>query len=329
MRTAKLHPAQQRYVQLLVSQGKDLAREGQRSEARQRFTQALVFQPSHVEALLWLAGISDDPQQSIRYLSRVLEIAPHHPAARAGLRWARRKVAASALPFPPPRRDLALAPLHWLDRMLLSGAAIVCLAACALLSAMIWQAPEAIGAALQPTAAPAAADMVTPSLVPAAVSTATSVPPIAATDTPSPIATDTLLPTPTNTSVALAALAPATPLGSHWIDIDLSDQRLVAYEGETPVLSALVSTGISRYPTPTGEFQVRRKVRVQSMSGPGYYVPNVEWVLFFHQAYALHGTYWHRNFGHPMSHGCINMTNEDAQWIFQWAPIGTPVRIHQ
>jgi lipoprotein-anchoring transpeptidase ErfK/SrfK len=94
------------------------------------------------------------------------------------------------------------------------------------------------------------------------------------------------------------------------------------------VLTALVSTGVRRYPTPPGEYRILRKVRIQAMSGPGYYVPNVEWVSYFLDGYAIHGTYWHNNFGHPMSHGCVNMRNEDARWIYEWAPLGTPVSVY-
>jgi lipoprotein-anchoring transpeptidase ErfK/SrfK len=118
---------------------------------------------------------------------------------------------------------------------------------------------------------------------------------------------------------------PATALGRKRIELDLSEQRLSAFEGDTVLLTAPVSTGTTRYPTPAGEYTIIRKVRSQVMSGPGYYLPNVEWVSYFLAGYAIHGTYWHSNFGHPMSHGCVNMTNHDAQWIYNWAPKGTPV----
>jgi lipoprotein-anchoring transpeptidase ErfK/SrfK len=118
-----------------------------------------------------------------------------------------------------------------------------------------------------------------------------------------------------------------THLGEKWIDIQLSTQTLTAYEGDTPVLSALVSTGVPGLPTPQGEYTIIRKVRSQVMSGPGYYLENVEFVSYFYKGYALHGTYWHNNFGHPMSHGCVNMTNADAQWIYEWAPKETRVRV--
>ena len=103
-----------------------------------------------------------------------------------------------------------------------------------------------------------------------------------------------------------------------WIEVHLGEQRVIAYEGTRPVRSFIVSTGLPRTPTVTGQFRIRMKVRSQTMSGPGYYLPNVEWVQYFYRDYAFHGTYWHDNFGQPMSRGCINMTNEDAKWLFDW-----------
>lgn len=119
-----------------------------------------------------------------------------------------------------------------------------------------------------------------------------------------------------------AATHPAT--AEKWIDVDLSEQRVVAYEGQQPVRTFVVSTGLPATPTVQGEFRVRMKVRRQTMSGGsaqyGYYnLPNVEWVQYFYEDYAFHGTYWHNNFGQPMSHGCVNMTNDDAHWLFGWA----------
>lgn len=109
--------------------------------------------------------------------------------------------------------------------------------------------------------------------------------------------------------------------------IDLSDQTLTAYEGARPVYSTLISSGTARTPTPVGEYAIYTKLRSQTMSGPGYSLPNVEYVAYFYSAYAIHGAYWHNNFGHPMSHGCVNMRNIDAKWLYEWAPIGTPVSV--
>ncbi|MBC7263322.1 MAG: L,D-transpeptidase [Chloroflexi bacterium] len=102
------------------------------------------------------------------------------------------------------------------------------------------------------------------------------------------------------------------------IEIDLSAQTLVAYEGDVPIFIALVSTGTAWTPTPVGQFRIYRKLLKQDMSGPGYYLADVPYVQYFFGAYALHGAYWHNDFGRPVSHGCVNLTVEDARWLFNW-----------
>jgi LysM repeat protein len=121
---------------------------------------------------------------------------------------------------------------------------------------------------------------------------------------------------------------PSSGGGGKWIDVDLSSQTVRAYQGNTVVRSMIVSTGISRYPTPPGRFRVYAKYPSVTMSGPGYYLPGVPHTMFFYKGYALHGTYWHNNFGRPMSHGCINLTRTDAAWLYSWTPVGTSVVIH-
>ncbi|PKO23787.1 MAG: hypothetical protein CVU38_02265 [Chloroflexi bacterium HGW-Chloroflexi-1] len=121
--------------------------------------------------------------------------------------------------------------------------------------------------------------------------------------------------------------APA-PVGGRWIDVNLSQQRLTAVEGQAPVFTALISGGLPGTPTVVGRFSIQTKLAAQTMSGPGYWLPNVPYVMYFYAGYAIHGTYWHNNFGHPMSHGCINMSTPDAAWLYGWASIGTPVVTH-
>jgi len=113
-----------------------------------------------------------------------------------------------------------------------------------------------------------------------------------------------------------------------YIDINLSEQTLYAFEGSNQVNSFLVSTGRRGYATPTGEFHIYGKDRYTLMDGPDYYLPNVPFVSWFLGDYSIHGTYWHHNFGHVMSHGCVNAPTDQAEWIFNWADIGTPVYIH-
>ena len=113
-----------------------------------------------------------------------------------------------------------------------------------------------------------------------------------------------------------------------YIDVNLSEQTLYAFEGGTLVNQFLISSGLRSHPSPTGEFSVYGKDRSALMDGEDYYLPNVPFISWFSGDYSIHGTYWHHNFGTPMSHGCINASTEDAEWLFGWDDIGTPVYIH-
>jgi lipoprotein-anchoring transpeptidase ErfK/SrfK len=120
----------------------------------------------------------------------------------------------------------------------------------------------------------------------------------------------------------------STGNGGRWIDVNLSQQMVYAYEGDTVVNSFVVSTGVAGTPTVTGRYKIYVKVRMQDMSGPGYHLRDVPYVMFFYGDYGLHGTYWHNNFGVPMSRGCVNLTIDDAAWLFSWASVGTVVEVH-
>jgi lipoprotein-anchoring transpeptidase ErfK/SrfK len=115
------------------------------------------------------------------------------------------------------------------------------------------------------------------------------------------------------------------------IEIDLTNQRLYAYEGDRQVYNFLISSG-KWGRTPTGVFRIWVKLRYTKMEGGSkalrtyYYLPNVPYVMYFFndaiprwRGYGLHGTYWHDNFGHPMSHGCINMKTEEVAQLYYWA----------
>ena len=116
--------------------------------------------------------------------------------------------------------------------------------------------------------------------------------------------------------------------GEHWIDVNLTEQMVYAYQGDSVVNSFLVSTGTWQHPTVTGQYRIYVKYRYTDMSGPGYYLPDVPYTMYFYQGYGLHGTYWHNNFGHPMSHGCVNLRTEDAAWLYSFADVGTLVNVH-
>jgi len=121
--------------------------------------------------------------------------------------------------------------------------------------------------------------------------------------------------------------SPVKLLPGKMILVILSEQRAYAYEDGQLIASFLISSGLAEYPTVTGDFLTYIKLESTTMSGNGYYLENVPWVMYFYEGYGFHGTYWHHNFGTPMSHGCINMYTPDAEWLYHWAPVGTLVRI--
>ncbi|GJQ52470.1 MAG: hypothetical protein HKUEN02_13170 [Anaerolineaceae bacterium] len=156
-----------------------------------------------------------------------------------------------------------------------------------------------------------------------------------ATETPGILAMEIVADTPTSVYIPPTAAPPAAPTASagtrggvRWIDVDLTNQMVYAYEGDAIVNSFLVSTGTSMTPTVTGKFKIWIKLRKTDMSGPGYYLPDVPYTMYFYKGYGLHGTYWHSNFGTPMSHGCVNLSIPDAEWLYYWASEGTVVNVH-
>jgi lipoprotein-anchoring transpeptidase ErfK/SrfK len=114
-----------------------------------------------------------------------------------------------------------------------------------------------------------------------------------------------------------------------WIQINLSKQRLTAWEGATPMYAIAISTGKKSTPTRTGTFKIQSKYRKIRMRGDNYDVPNVPYAMFYDGSYGIHGADWHRNFGTPVSHGCINVAVNHAKWLFNWATVGTSVVIQR
>lgn len=135
----------------------------------------------------------------------------------------------------------------------------------------------------------------------------------------------------------LAALSePALPLvlgeispNEKWVEVDLSEQKLTAWEGGNKFLDSLISAG-KWGKTPTGEFNIWGKFKYAKMSGGNkedhtyYYLPNVPYTMYFYKGFGLHGTYWHNNFGHPMSHGCVNLPTLVAEKLFYWTTPSLP-----
>ena len=114
-----------------------------------------------------------------------------------------------------------------------------------------------------------------------------------------------------------------------WVEVDLSQQKLYAWEGDSLYLQTPISTGLPWWPTPTGEFRIWIKLRATKMEGGTgnyyYYLPNVPYVMYFEndsipgwRGYGLHGTYWHNDFGTQRSHGCVNLPTEVAKQLYYW-----------
>ncbi len=326
-----------------------LSRDDRRS-ARRFAEQAAALAPELEDAWLLLAALAS-PEASLGYLKRALEVHPGSQRARKGMHWAVQRLRQSGSHAAPPPASIRSLPdraiaapryslLPWLVLVLvvLGGLAAWYGMPTTQLASAFSAGGSSLGAVAQlvkPTFTPTPTATFTPTPTP----TNTPTPTPTSTDTPTPLPTSTPTDTPVPPTSAPAEAQPAPPSGApsipsgvgpdeHWVDVDLSQQTAYAYQGSTLVKSFLVSTGTYLHPTVTGQFHIYVKYRYADMAGPGYYLPNVPYVMYFYQGYGLHGTYWHHNFGHPISHGCVNLRTEDAAWLFDWTSVGTLVNVH-
>ncbi len=122
---------------------------------------------------------------------------------------------------------------------------------------------------------------------------------------------------------------------SRWIDVNLYEQTIVAYENNRMVFATVISSDIEPFWTRPGLFPIYEKHDTTPMSGSFeadrsdfYYLQDVPWTMYFDEARALHGAYWHNGYGYPRSHGCVNLSPGDAQWLFNWAQLGDMVYVH-
>lgn len=177
--------------------------------------------------------------------------------------------------------------------------------------------------------------------------TLTPTPTFTPTMTPTPTSTPTSTPTPTptrtNTPRPIPTARPtSTPVGfnsslgrpngvgdkEYWLSINLSQQVLTVHRGSKIDATFLVSTGKPSTPTHPGLFKIYVMYESGLMYGPGYYLPNVPYIMYYDGGYGIHGTYWDPPLGSTFSHGCTNMNTSDAFYIFQRVHIGTFVYIH-
>ncbi len=317
---------------------------------------AADINPNIEEPWLWLAAVSS-PRASIAYLEKALSINPSSKRARDGMHWAVKRLRLEPVPQPtaaPPARlrvspipaAAAARPIHKrgirLPWWIITIGLLVVITSALVSPAMgfdlssFFSGPEVLVAShaqlakASNTPTPTNTRTITPTAT--STSTPTSTPTQTPTSTPTETPTPTPTPYPTDTpyptGISDGNEPPRVGDDERWIDVDLSDQMTYAYEGNVLVNSFLVSTGTWLHPTVTGQFQIYVKYEYADMAGPGYYLPDVPYVMYFYDGYGLHGTYWHSNFGTPMSHGCINLTIPDSEWLFYWADVGTLVNIH-
>ncbi len=317
----------------LLRSARSALEQDDREKARQLAQRAAQIAPHAEEPWLFLAAVSD-AQTGLTYVTRALEINPKSQTARKALRWLIRRLPSDARnqivnQFRLPEDLLPqVVPLEAVTtRRLFSPLMFI--------GGLVIALGMAIWAGYQPAVAHrqrvAAAPLPKASLTPTPTNTHTATPTSTPTLTPTPTKTPTTTITPTKRpkvswtySMDINELADE----GYWIDVDLSEQKVVAYDRIEPVASFIVSTGVGSYPTLTGQFRIWGKFRASDMSGPGYFLPDVPYSMYYYKGYAMHGTYWHHNFGTPMSHGCVNLRTEDAAWLFEFASVGTMVNIH-
>ncbi|MDR3642985.1 MAG: L,D-transpeptidase family protein [Candidatus Doudnabacteria bacterium] len=115
------------------------------------------------------------------------------------------------------------------------------------------------------------------------------------------------------------------------IDVDLKTQTLAYFFGPYKIGQFLISSGVPGLPTPPGNYSVLKKIPVVDYKGSNYNYPNTKWNMMFKLQKVgnlyIHGAYWHHNFGHPMSHGCINVAYANMEPLYKWTDVGTKVII--
>ena len=332
-----------------IHQARLALKKGDRRAARRWAEQAAALAPNEEDPWLLLAGIAS-PKASLVYLRRALEINPQSNIARKGMHWAIQRYRALPPPArrPRPVQAITLPAETTSQRRGAIYPGILVLVILMVSALFWWGAPALTSANSQPANMMALAQAwlqkasltpsITPTFTPTPTPTSTATPTETPTLTASPIPTRTEIPTathiPTATPEAIQEVGDAISLpsevakGEIWIDVDLTHQQLHVYKGKNLLDSFIVSTGTWRTPTVTGQYRIYVKYAAADMTGPGYYLPNVPYVMYFYEGYGIHGTYWHNNFGTPMSHGCVNLETNHAEWVYNMASVGTVVNIH-
>lgn len=325
---------------------------GQKSQARHYLQEAVRHDPQNYRAWLWLAGVASTPQASLNYVHRAEILRPNDPAVQEARLWAENRLNKVPAPemSPPETEGGGSHSLFWLGGVALLLILVLGATAVFLYANYTGGSSESETAAAANVSVnnPTAADSGQPtSLLPPEVTPPPQIPAKnigSKSDIPRPTWTATPIPSPTPTpapTLMPTFISPGyqdtqRPFGvgpdERWVDVNLSTQYLTAFEGDTPVFETYISSGTPGFETVTGQFRIWLRYESQTMDGRllgyDYYLENVPYVMYFYQDYALHGAYWHNNFGQPMSHGCVNIAPDDAGWLFHWTRLGTLVNVH-
>jgi lipoprotein-anchoring transpeptidase ErfK/SrfK len=334
---------------------------GDRRAARRFAEEAVRLDPGWEDAWLMLAALAE-PRASIAYIEQALKINPQSTRAREAMHWAVNRTRTQLPPpkqvqfagplvsptTPSPRHDRRADPAAVVSRRV-PVSLIAFFMLCVLVAFVAWSggvSPALASLGIAPTEAPLQVAGQSEVLKPTYTFTPTNTPTATATFTPThtptytptptetPVPTNTPIPPPTFTPepvflpTAVVYTPPLGGTGERWIDVDLTNQMVYAYEGSQLINAFVTSTGTWEHPTVTGQYKVYMKLRYTDMAGPGYYLPDVPFTMYFYKGYAIHGTYWHNNFGTPMSHGCVNLSIPDAEWIYNFSTVGTMVNVH-
>jgi hypothetical protein len=161
--------------------------------------------------------------------------------------------------------------------------------------------------------------------------------PIYATQTADNLTWNLIAPGEWVDSRQIARVDPATAppegvAGGRWIEVNLYEQTVTVYDNNRLIFSTMGSTGIDRFWTRPGLFQIHKKLETETMSNSipddFYYLEDVPWTMYFDEDRALHGAYWHNGFGYPRSHGCVNLSIGDSHWLYDWANEGEYVYVY-
>jgi lipoprotein-anchoring transpeptidase ErfK/SrfK len=359
-------PTEDKYTSAINNANQAL-NQGARGEARRWAQIAARLSPHREEPWLMLASVSS-PQASVEYLKRAQAINPHSDKIKSAMAWAQTRLREKPLVTASHQKNLVDPKINKQSFIQFTPSPVIwgILIVLFLISGTFFGWNKRLlpqSDITPPKSIPITENQFdketrTPTNTP--LPTQTPLPTSTPIPTVTPVPSPTLAPTATPTNItrgekknkqkkqikqnkqvkttkhtkivaAPAVVRRPSKVGNNerWIDIDLSSQRAYAYTGDEMVKGFMVSTGTWQHPTVTGVFHIYVKYRAADMSGDGYYLPDVPYVMYFYQDYGLHGTYWHHNFGTPMSHGCVNFSTPDSAWLYNFASLGTVVNIHR